>query len=59
MRYGECQADGDRCVHRIAAIHEHAAAYVGGERLLRHHHGMLGAHRIFSARDGRESSQKE
>jgi hypothetical protein len=59
MRYGERQPDCDGRIHRIAAIHKHAAAYVGGQRLLRHHHRMLSANWIFSARGRCESSQRE
>jgi hypothetical protein len=59
MRDRERKADRNRGIYRIAAIHKYAASCIGGQRLLRHHHGMLRANRIFRAGGARESSQCE
>ena len=56
MRDRERKAYRNCRIDRITAIHKHLAAGIGSERLLRNHHGMLGANRIFSARPRRESS---
>jgi len=55
MRHRERQTNRDRGIHRIAAIEQNTPAYIGGQRLLRNHHGVRSANRIFSAGRRRES----
>ena len=49
MRHGQRESHRNRRIHRVAARFQHLDADVGRERLLRHHHGVPGAHRLARA----------
>ena len=46
IRDGECERDGDRGVHSIAAGFENRCADIGRQRLFRDHHPVSRAHRM-------------